>query len=573
MKNQDVVELLNDIADMLEIRGESTFRVRAYREAARQIENLQEDVAALATEGKLTDIRGIGSSIAEKIHEFVTTGRSEYRENLARTLPPGLAELLEIPGIGSRKALLFYEKLGISTIDELEQAAREHKLQELPSIKEKTEQNVLEGIERLRQKSTRMLLGVALPAAEEVIRMLKQHPSVERIEVGGSIRRMQETIGDIDILVASSSPKDAINAFTSLPIVKAVIAKGGTKASILTRQDLQIDLRVVSPEQWGAALQYFTGSKPHNIQLRSIAESRGMKINEYGIFRIDTGERLAGREECDIYSTLDMLCIPPEIRNATGEIEAAMKGELPNLIDISDIRGDLHCHTDWSDGANSIEAMAEAAKARGYEYLVISDHSVSMGFIHGLSTDRVREQRAIIDDLNKSYKDFKLLQGIEVNIRGNGNLDYPDDVLARFDVVTASIHSGLAQPREQITQRMIKAMQNPHVDIIGHPSGRLIGRRDPADFDREVVFSTAVETGTAMEIDSQPDRLDLKDTDARRAVDMGVMVAINSDAHTTDQLDLIRFGIATARRGWVEKDDVLNALPLEDLMARLGKKK
>lgn len=569
MRKEDVIEMLNDIADMLEMKGESAFRVRAYREAARHIESLHEDVATLAVQGRLTDIRGIGESIAGKITEYVNTGRSAYRDQLAKSLPSGLSEILEIPGVGAKKAKIFYDNLGISTVDELEEAAKAHKLRELPNIREKTEENVLEGIRRLKQRTSRLLLGVALPAAEEIIRQLQSDPSVERIDVGGSIRRMQETIGDIDILVSSSNPKDAISAFTKLPAVKSVIAKGTTKASVLTRQDLQIDLRVVSPDDWGAALQYFTGSKDHNIRLRSIAESRGLKISEYGIFRVDTGEKLAGSEECGIYETLGMACMPPEIRTATGEIEAAMDGTLPNLIELSDIRGDLHAHTNWSDGANPIEAMAEAARARGYEYLAISDHSVSMGFIHGLSTDRVREQRRIIDELNDTYDGFRLLQGIEVNIRGDGKLDYDDDVLSRFDVVTASIHSGLGQSKEVITARLIAAIRNPHVDIIGHPTGRLIGRRNPSDFDRDAVFEAAAETETALEINSQPDRLDLKDTDARHAMNLGVDVSINSDAHTTTQLDGIRYGVSTARRGWVEKGRVLNALPLDALFKRL----
>jgi len=571
MRNEDVVELLTDIAAMLEMKGESPFRVRAYQEAARRIENLQEDVTALVEQGRLTEIRGIGESIAEKVTEFVRTGQSSYRNELAKGLPSGIAEMLEIPGVGPKKAQLFHRELGITTVDELEQAALEHRLKGLPSIKEKTEENVLEGIRRLRQRTARLLLGVALPAAEEIVRQLRVHPAIERIDMGGSIRRRKETIGDIDILVASSTAKDAVNAFTTLPTVKSVLAKGPTKASVLTRQDLQMDLRVVPPDDWGAALQYFTGSKDHNIQLRTIAESKGLKVNEYGVFRVDTNEKIAGREEEDVYHALGMEWMPPELREAAGEIEAAIDGRLPDLIEESDIRGDLHAHTDWSDGANTIEAMAEAAIARGYEYLVISDHSVSMGFIHGLSTDRVREQRRVIDELNGRYDRFRLLQGIEVNIRGDGSLDYEDEVLAQFDVVTASIHSGLRQSKEQITSRLIAAIRSPHVDVIGHPSGRIIGRRDPSDFDREAVFRAAAETGTALEINAQPDRLDLRDTDVRRAVEMGVTVAIDSDAHATAQLGLIDYGVATARRGWVTKDRVLNAMPLDKLLQRLGK--
>lgn len=569
MKNQDIVEMLSDIADMLEIKGESGFRVRAYREAARRVESLHKDVAELAAEGKLTGIRGIGPSIAEKITEFVDTGRSKYRDELARTLPTGISELLHIPGVGAKKAVLFYDQLQIRTIDELEEAAKSHRLQTLPSIKKKTEQNVLEGIQRLRQQTGRMLLGMALPAAEEVIKELKAHPEVERVEMGGSIRRMKETIGDIDILVALNKPREAIEAFTKLSAVKSTLAKGTTKVSVLTRQDLQIDLRVVSADQWGAALQYFTGSKEHNIQLRSIAEARGMKVNEYGVFKVETEERLAGAEEEDVYHILDMEWMPPELREASGEIEAAMGGKLPNLIELSDIRGDLHAHTDWSDGMNTIEQMAEAAKERGYEYFAIADHSVSMGFVHGLSTDRVAEQRQIIDRLNEFQDGFRILHGIEVNIRGDGTLDYPDEVLAQFDVVTASLHTGLNQSRDKITSRMLSAIHNPHVDIIGHPTGRIINRRESVDFDADAVFSAAAETGTALEVNCQPDRLDLRDADARRAMELGVIISIDTDAHSMEQLEFIRYGVATARRGWVEKDRVLNALPLDDLLERL----
>jgi len=480
-----------------------------------------------------------------------------------------LSELLQIPGVGAKKAQLFYEKLNISTIDQLEEAARTHRLHQLPTIKEKTEQNILAGIQRLKQRTGRMLLGTALPAAEEVVNLLRVHPAVQRIEMGGSIRRWKETIGDIDILVASTQPTEAIEAFCTLPTVKDVLAKGTTKASVLTRQDLQIDLRVVSPDEWGAAIQYFTGSKEHNIQLRTIAESQGLKVNEYGVFRVDSGEKVAGAEEEEVYRALGMQWIPPELREAAGEIEAAMSGQLPTLLELSEVRGDLHTHTNWSDGANSIEEMAQAARSRGYEYLVISDHSVSMGFVHGLTVDRIREQRQVIDKLNETFDGFRLLQGIEVNIRGDGTLDYPDDVLAQFDVVTASIHSGLGQSKERITSRMLSAIENPHVDIIGHPSGRIINKREPYDFDEDAVFSAAAQTGTALEINAQPDRLDLKDWHVRRAAEMGASLAINSDSHAVDQLALIRYGVATARRGWVTKDRVLNALPLDELLARL----
>ncbi len=569
MKNADVARLLEEIADLLEMKGETPFKVRAYRDAARRIEGLSENVATLVEENRLTEIRGVGSSIAAKISEFVKTGRSSYLEELAREFPEGMAELLEIPGIGAKKARLFYEKLGISTIEQLEEAARSHRLMQLPGIQEKTEQNVLQGIQRLKQAKGRMLLGTALPAAEEIIRELRTHPAAEQVEVGGSIRRMKETIGDIDILAASNKPDELINAFVNLSLVKSILAKGTTRASVLTEANLQIDLRVVSPDQWGAALQYFTGSKDHNIQLRTIAENRGLRINEYGVFNAITNERIAGITEEEVYRTIGMDWIPPELRESSGEIEAAMENRLPRLVEICDIRGDMHVHTNWSDGSDTIEAMAKAARDLGYEYLTISDHSVSMTFVKGLTVERIREQRRVIDRLNEQFDGFCLLHGIEVNIRSDGTLDYPNEILAEFDVVTASIHGGLGQSREQITERMLSAIRNPHVDILGHPSGRLINKRDPSEFDAEAVFKAAAETGTTLEVNAQPDRLDLRDADVCNAIKLGATVAINSDAHSTAQLELIRYGVATARRGWAEAKHVLNAQPLDKLIERL----
>ncbi|MDO8682454.1 MAG: DNA polymerase/3'-5' exonuclease PolX [Armatimonadota bacterium] len=572
MRNQQVAQFLNSIADLLELKNENAFKIRAYHEAARRIESLAEDIEKVAREGRLKDIHGVGESIAEKVEEFLQTGRSTYLEDLEKSVAPGMAEILNIPGVGAKKAQLFFKELGVSTLDQLEEAAKTHKLCKLPGVLEKTEENVLIGIQRLRQSSGRLLLGTALPAAEEIVQLLQPHEEILRIDACGSIRRMKDTIGDIDILTASTEPDKAIDTFTSLPIVKLVLAKGPTKASVLTDADLQIDLRVVPPEDYGAALQYFTGSKEHNIQLRGLAESQGFKVNEYGVFRVKTNEKVAGETEEEVYNVLGLEWMPPEMRERTGEIEAAASGSLPKLIEQAEIKGDLHAHTNWSDGSDTLEAMAQAARDRGYEYLVISDHSVSMGFIKGLTVERVAEQRRQIQLLNARMPNFRILTGIEVNIRSDGTLDYDDEVASRFDVVTASIHSGFAQSREKITSRLIRAAENPHVDVIGHPTGRLIARRDPYEVDLEEVMRVCARTGTALEINSQPDRLDLKDSDARLAKSLGVTLAIDSDAHTTSQLGLIRYGVATARRGWIEKKDVLNALPLADLMKRLKRK-
>lgn len=574
MRNAEIAEFLNNIADMLEIKGENPYRVRAYRNAARVIESLTEDIEDIAIRGELDEVPNIGESIAAKISEYLETGRCEYYEQLKSEINPGIARLLEVPGVGPKKAKLFYEALGIDSVEKLEQAAREHRLSKLPRISQKTEQNILNAIERLKARTGRTPLGIALPTALEFLEMLRSFPEVKRADLAGSLRRMRETIGDLDLLASSDELEKVMDRFVNLPMVKEVLAKGPTKSSVVTTDNLQIDLRVIKPHEYGAALQYFTGSKAHNIHLRTIAESQGLKMNEYGIFRISDGKRIAGETEESMYETLGMDWMPPEIREDMGEIEAALEHRLPHLIEESDLKGDLHVHTDWSDGHNTLEEMVKSARERGFEYLVISDHSVSMGFIHGLSLDRISEQKTLIDELNRKYPDIHILQGIEVNIRADGSLDYDDDVLAQFDVVTASVHSGMGQSRRVITERVIKAISNPNVDILGHPTGRILGKRDPYDLDLEAVFRVAAENGTAMEINSMPDRLDLKDTDARMAKEMGVMLAINSDAHSTDQLHaVLKYGVATARRGWAEPQNVLNALPLNKLLEWLKTKR
>jgi len=571
-KNADVAEFLENIADMLEIKGESTFRVRAYRDAARRIESLAEDILDIASRDELQEIPGVGESIATKISEYLQTGRSTYYDELKRQIKPGLAELLGVPGIGPKKARLFYDRLGIDSVDKLEQAAKEHLLSKIPTMGEKTEQNILDSIERMRARSERTPLGIALPTALPFLNRIRGLKEVERADLAGSLRRKRETIGDLDLLAASDEPHTVVDRFVELPTVKNVLGHGPTKGSIVTEEDLQVDLRVVRPDEFGAALQYFTGSKAHNIKLRTIAESMGLKVNEYGVFRVSDNKRIAGWTEESVYEALGFPCMPPELREDRGEIEAARAGRLPNLVQRSDLKGDLHIHTDWSDGADSPEAVFEAARKLGYEYIALSDHSVSMGFVHGLTPERIREQRALVTELNHKYREIHVLHGIEVNIRADGSLDYPDEILAAFDVVTASIHSGMSMIRERMTRRIIDAISNHHVDILGHPTGRIIGKRDPYEVDMDAVLRAAVETNTAMEINSQPDRLDLKDTDARLAKDLGVMLAIDSDAHAIRQLDLVEYGISTARRGWVEPGNVLNALPLDELLRWLAKR-
>lgn len=573
MKNKEVARLLDSIADLLEIKGENTFRVGAYRSAARHIEGLSEDIAQIASAGALRSIPGVGESLVARITEYLETGRSQHLEDLKAMFPEGLIELLQIPGLGPKKTKLVYEKLGVNGIEDLEQALREHKLRDLPGMGEKTEQNIQKELERWRSRTRRHLLGDALSLAEEIAAALRSCPAAQRVEPGGSIRRRKETIGDVDILAASDHPDEVIACFDGLPLVKEVIARGSTKSSVLTRQDIQVDLRVVKPESFGAALQYFTGSKEHNVRLRELAQKRGLKINEYGVFDERTGERIGGENEEDIYRIVGLAYIPPEMREDRGEIEAAEKwaseGISPVLVETSDVRGDLHVHTNWSDGLNTLEEMAAAAIARGYDYIAICDHSKSLGVAHGLSPERVLEQRTLIDEANARLAPFRILAGIELDIRADGTLDYEDELLGQFDIVTASVHSGMGQPRDKITERIISALRNPHVYIFNHPTGRIIGRREPYDVDLERVFATAAELGVAMEINAAPDRLDLNDLAARRAKEYGIRIAINTDAHAAWHMDFMRYGVATARRAWLEKGDVLNTLPVDELLERL----
>lgn len=573
IKNSDVAEFLENIADMLDIKGDSAFRVRAYREAARQIESLTEDVQDVIARGEICEIPGIGESIAAKIREFAEAGHSAYYDQLRKEVSPGLAQLLEVPGMGPKKAKLFYEQLGIDSIEKLEEAAKEHRLQSIPKIGTKTEQNILDAIERMRGRSGRIPLGIALPTAVPFLEMLREFKEVEQADLAGSLRRMRETIGDIDLLASSAQPSKVTEYFSELPMVKSVLSRGPTKTTIVTGDNLQIDLLVVKPEEYGSALQHFTGSQAHNIKLRSLAESMGYKVNEYGTFRVSDNRRMAGDTEESVYELLGLQWMPPEIREDRGEIEAAREGRLPNLVRVEDIKGDLHVHSDWSDGVDPPEAIVNAARERGYEYVVLSDHSISMSFIHGLTPERINEQRALVEELNRKYHDIRVLHAIEVNIRADGSLDYDDDILERFDVVTASIHSGMSMPRDKMTKRIISAISNPHVDILGHPTGRIIGRRDPYDMDMDAVLRAAAETGTAMEINSQPDRLDLKDTDVRLAKSYGVMMAVNSDAHNKKQLEIIKYGIANARRGWLEPQNVLNTMSLHRLLEWLSQAK
>ena len=569
MENNQVAAFLDEIADLLELKGDSKYRVGAYRGAARNVAETTEAVEHLWTAGELEEIPGIGKSIASKVSDLLQTGHSSYLEDLRHEVPTGIRELLTVPGLGASRARMVHDELGIQTVAELEAAAREHRLRGVPGIREKTEEKILREIERLQERSQRMLLGAALPAAEEVAATLARNPLVRRVQPAGSIRRMKETIGDIDLIASSERPGDVTTAFTQLPIVKEVLGSGPTKASVLTRQNLQIDLRVVQPEAYGAALQHFTGSKQHNIALREIAISQGYKLNEYGLFEEPAGNRVAFENEADIYNRLGMDWMPPEIRENRGELEAAAKHRLPELVKLEDLRGDLQMHTNWSDGTATLEVMVAACREMGYDYAAITEHSRSLKIANGLSVERLEERLTEIERLNERVVPFRILTSTEVDILRDGSLDYPDEILARLDLVVASVHTSFKMDREQMTERIVRALRNPHVDVLGHPTGRVLLRRDPYELDLEKVIEVAAEHGVALEINAFPDRLDLDDIWSKHAQEHGAMLSISTDAHAPDHLTYMRYGVGVARRAWLEKKDVLNALPLEELLTKL----
>ncbi len=568
MRNLALARIFSDIADMLEIKEESIFRISAYRRAARAMESLTEDVAEVAARGALQEIPGIGKSTAEKIEEFLKTGHIRYYDELRASLPEGITTLMSVPEVGPKTAVLLYERLGVKTVEELEQAARQGLVRSLPRMGAKTEENILKGIELIRRTKERLPLGQVLPHAKEVEEALRALKEVHALSLAGSIRRMKETIGDIDLLVTSSQPARVMEVFTTLPSVQRVLARGPTRSSVLLEVGVQADVRVVRPQSFGAALQYFTGSKEHNVKLRERGVRRGYKLNEYGVFRVRDEKRVAGRTEEEVYAALDLPWIPPEIREDQGEVELAEKRRLPRLVELGDIRGDLQMHTRWSDGSDSAEAMARAARERGYEYIAITDHSRSLKFAGGVTIDELREHarqvRKIADRVG-----IAILMGTECEVHPDGSLDYPDEVLRELDIVLAAVHTRFRMSEAEMTSRIVKAMENPHVDLVAHPTGRLLGQRESYSVDVERLVEAARRTRTALEINAAPERLDLRDTHARMAQERGVMLAINTDAHTRYQLRYMEFGVGTARRGWVEPRHVLNTLPLGELLAYL----
>jgi len=571
MQNRAIAAMFNDIADMLEIKDESPFRITAYRRAARALEEMGEDVATIAARGTkdLLKIPGIGKGTAEKIEEFLRRGTCTYYDELRASLPAGITTLMSVPEIGPKTALMLHEKLGIGTIEQLEQAAKEGELRKLPRMGAKTEENVLRGIALIRRTQERQPIGRVLPQAQEIIDALRALKDVKELSVAGSLRRMRDTIGDIDIIATSSKPERVMDTFTSLPRVKRVLAKGPTKSSVLLDSDLQADVRVVDPASYGAALQYFTGSKDHNVKIRERGVRRGLKINEYGVFRVKDDKWIAGKTEAEVYKAIGLPWIPPEIRENQGEVELAEKGTLPRLITLEDIRGDLQMHTRWSDGAEPVEWMARVAQEQGYEYIAITDHSRSLKFVGGVPVDELRANAKTCRKLSDKLG-FAVLIGTECDVLPDGRLDYPDDVLAELDVVVASVHTRLKMDRDDMTARLIRAIEHPHVDIIGHPTGRLLGQREAYDVDMERLVDAAARTGTVLEINASPDRLDLSDVHARLARERGVTLAINTDAHSRYELRFMAYGISVARRAWVEPAHVLNTLSLKELQAALA---
>jgi DNA polymerase (family 10) len=559
LTNEDVARVFDNIADLLEIKGESVYRVISYRRAAESIRGQGRRLSDLQAEGRLKEIPGVGDAIAKKIDELLTTGRLGFYEDLAAEVPPGLIDVLKVGGVGPKKASRFWKELGITSVPELEAAARDGRLRELPGMGAKSEATILKNIERLSQRETaRVGLGVALPMAERLVAKLRALPEVTAAEPAGSVRRWKETVGDLDLLAAASDPAAVLQAFVGLDEVERVLGQGETKASVELVGGMRAQLWVHPPERFGSALQYATGSQTHNVQLREWALDRGLSLSEHGLKR-DDGSEILCPEETAVYRALDLPWIPPELREGAGEIQAAARGALPTLVVEQDLRGELHAHTDWSDGSLSVAALAEAAVAAGLEYLVISDHSQSLGVVNGLTPERLREQRREIDRVQKRLgSKIQLFQGSEVEILADGRLDFDDEVLAGLDVVIAAIHLSLRQTREEMTARLLGAISNPHVDVIGHPTGRMIGGRSPAELDMEAVLAAAADHGVALEINAHPERLDLGDGLARRAWQIGCLLSIDTDAHQAGDFQLRRFGVGVARRAGLPAQAILN---------------
>ncbi|GLY66570.1 DNA polymerase/3'-5' exonuclease PolX [Amycolatopsis taiwanensis] len=567
--NDEVEALLQEYADLLAITGGDAFKARAYEKAARAIGGYHEDVSTLGVR-ELRAVPGVGKSIAEKVDEYLRTGSVPAFEEVRARIPAGVRQLITIPTLGPKKAAVLHDELGITSVEELVEAIKQERLRDLKGFGPKTEENILHGIELMQQAGGRVLLNVAMELAEEIVAELSEVVGCQRCAYAGSLRRYRETIGDIDILAASDDSAPIMAALKNLDVAGEVIAGGEKKTSIRTTKGLQVDLRVVPLQAWGAALQYFTGSQAHNVRTREIAVHAGLKLSEYGLFDVETGELVVSETEEEVYRRLGLAWVPPTLREDRGEIEAAARGDLPRLVTEDDLRGDLHTHTDLTDGVSTLEDMLATAAERGYRYYAVTDHAPNL-VMQRMSDEKMLAQRARVRELDGKYRGMRVLHGTELNIDADGEVDWPPEFLAGFDVCVASVHSSFGQSSEDMTRRLVRACENPHVNIIGHPTARLIGRRPPVDADLDEVFRACARTGTALEINSFPDRLDLRDEHILWAKRFGVKFAINSDAHSTMNLGVIGYGVGTAQRGWLTPDDVINTWPLTKLRAFLRK--
>jgi DNA polymerase (family 10) len=567
LTNGEMARIFREIGDMLEILGEVVYKSVAYRRVADAIERHPDDVAALYRAATPPKLPGAGAAIGAKIAELAQTGELAYHAKLRAQVPEGLLDMLRVPGVGPRTVKQLHDELGIDSVEALRAAATDGQLRALKGLSERTEENVLAGIARLDRVATRLLLHDADALIAGLVARLRDVPGVERIEPAGSLRRRRATIGDLDLLAATSRPKDLVAALDSLPEVERVLAAGIDKSSIVVAEGPRVDLMICDPSAWGTHLVHFTGSKDHNVALRGRALDRGLSLSEKGFKVVETGELIPEATEEAVYARLDLAWVPPELREDTGEIAAAASGGLPALVDEPDVRGDTHVHSDWTDGVDSIEVMARAARDRGLDWIVLTDHSPSLGITRGLPPERVAEQRVEVERLNAELAPFRILHGTEMEIRADGTLDYPDELLATYDLVVASVHTARRQSGERLTERTLAAIENPHVDVIAHPTGRIVNRRDPVSLDWPRVFAAAARTGTALEINGSP-RLDLDDSLARAAREAGAPLTLASDAHRTEELDQLDYAVSTARRAWVEPEGLLNARTAAELAGR-----
>jgi len=563
--NAGVAAVLYEIGEIMAVKGD-TFRSRAYSMAAQRVTSLTEDIRDIRARGELGAIPGVGKSIAATIEEFLDTGESKVLMELRESLPKGVPELMELEGVGPKLAMRLNQELGVTGIDSLEKAAKEQRIRALKGFGEKKELNLLKAIEEYRGRSGRFLLGEVLPIVQGILAHMRSCEAVRRVEVAGSARRRKETVGDLDVLVSSEEPEKASDCFVAMPPVTRVLAHGPTKSTVVMENRLQVDLRVIPPESFGAALQYFTGSKEHNVKLRTIGVKAGFKLNEYGLFRRDDDSLVEAEDEERIYEALGMDWMAPELRENTGEIEAAMEHRLPELVELDQVRGDLHAHTDWSDGTASIGEMAEKAAAMGLEYLAICDHTKSLGIARGLDEERLLRQLAEIRRLDDEMPGVRILAGTECDILRDGKLDIADEVLRELDWVVASVHSGFKQDEETMTRRIVEAIHNEHVSTIGHPTGRLIEKRSPYTIDLDRVLGAAAAQGVFMEINCFPDRLDLSDVNSRRAAEKRVRLTLGTDAHTVSEMEFLGLGVSVARRGWLGPSSVVNTLKADEVM-------